>query len=104
MFDSLFLPWRTSLSPEQALKMAQLQLVAASNADRDPITLLLCDQAEMYLDRIKKPKSPNAPEGTRYQAFREEVAAAYREHARFMAEWNYVDKEQASRSKSEKWG
>ncbi|KAF9946939.1 hypothetical protein BGZ72_011007 [Mortierella alpina] len=58
----------------------------------------------MYLDRIKKPKSPNAPEGARYQAFREEVAAAYREHARFMADWNYVDKEQASRGKSEKWG
>ncbi|CAO3570891.1 unnamed protein product [Mortierella alpina] len=104
MFDGLFQPWRNALSPQQALKLAQLQLVAASNAEGDPITLLLCEQAESNLDRIKRPKSSGAIDDEEYQAFREEVAAAYSKHAKFMADWKYAEKALASRAKSEKWG
>ncbi|KAF9946066.1 hypothetical protein BGZ72_000712, partial [Mortierella alpina] len=38
-----------------------------------------------------------------YQVFREEVAAAYSEHAKFMANWRFPEKALASRTKSEKW-
>ncbi|KAF9967811.1 hypothetical protein BGZ70_008121, partial [Mortierella alpina] len=104
MFDGLFQPWRNALSPQQALKLAQLQLVAASNAEGDPITLLLCEQAKTNLDRIKRPKSSGVIEDEDYQVFREKVAAAYSKHAKFMADWKYAEKALASRAKSEKWG
>ena len=84
--------------------MAQLQLVAASNADGDPITLLLCEQALANLDRIKRPRSSSAIEDSEYQAFREQVAAAYNKHAKFMADWKYAEKAMASRTKGEKMG
>ncbi|KAF9939552.1 hypothetical protein BGZ67_009318 [Mortierella alpina] len=104
LFDGLFQPWRSTLSPQQALKLAQLQLEAASNADGDPITLLLCEQAEANLDRIKRPESSSVKEDADYQDFRKEIAAAYCKHAGFMSKWKYAEKAQVSRTKSEKWG
>ncbi|KAF9990671.1 hypothetical protein BGZ75_000489 [Mortierella antarctica] len=93
-----------TLSPQQALKLAQLQLEAASNADGDPITLLLCEQAEANLDRIKRPELSSVKEDADYQDFRKEIAAAYCKHAGFMSKWKYAEKAQVSRTKSEKWG
>ncbi|KAF9941768.1 hypothetical protein BGZ67_004106 [Mortierella alpina] len=83
--------------------MAKLLLTAAGDADDDAIALELCGQAEISLDRLKKPKSSSAPENPDHSTFREDVAAAYDEHARFMACWQYYDKEQASLNKSGKW-
>ncbi|KAF9573079.1 hypothetical protein EC968_009039 [Mortierella alpina] len=103
MFDSLFQSWRNSLSPQQYLKLAKSYLASAGNADESTVALVLCEQAELALDRIKRPKSSSASEDDNYRAFRAEVAAAYSEHARFMANEKYLEKEQASRTKSDKW-
>ncbi|KAF9957305.1 hypothetical protein BGZ72_001943 [Mortierella alpina] len=104
IFDGLFQSWRSPLSPQQALKLAKFYLTSAGNADEPAIALALCEQAEMCLDRVKRPKSSSITENEGYRAFREEVAAAYIEHARLMAKGRYPEKEQASRTKSEKWG
>ncbi|KAF9990682.1 hypothetical protein BGZ75_000500 [Mortierella antarctica] len=103
MFDSLFQSWRSPLSPPQALKLAKFYLASAGSADEPAIALALCEQAEMSLDRIKRPKLSSATESNTYQAFREEVAAAYSELARLMADGKYPEKEQVSRCKSDKW-
>ncbi|KAG9324005.1 hypothetical protein KVV02_003484 [Mortierella alpina] len=103
MFDSLFQSWRSPLSPPQALKLAKFYLASAGSADEPAIALALCEQAEMLLDRIKRPKPSSATESETYQPFREEVAAAYSELARLMADEKYPEREQASRTKSEKW-
>ncbi|KAF9939551.1 hypothetical protein BGZ67_009317 [Mortierella alpina] len=103
MFNSLLHGWRSSLSPQQTLKVAKLQLQAASSAEDDAVALVFCEQAEIYLDRVKRPKSLSATESADFRAFREEIAAAYSEHASFMDNWECIDKAQASRSKSEKW-
>ncbi|KAF9287714.1 hypothetical protein BGZ68_001383 [Mortierella alpina] len=83
--------------------MAKLLLAAASDADDDAIALEFCGQAEISLDRLKRPKSSTAPENPDHSTFREEVAAAYNEHAKFMARWKCYDKEQVSLFKCEKW-
>ncbi|KAF9573062.1 hypothetical protein EC968_009022, partial [Mortierella alpina] len=103
MFDSLFQSWRSPLTPEQALKLAKVNLASAANVEEPAIALALCEQAELSLDRIKRPKAPSATESDDYLVFRAEVAAAYSEHARFMANGKYPEKEQASRNKSDKW-
>ncbi|KAF9570379.1 hypothetical protein EC968_001880 [Mortierella alpina] len=84
--------------------MAKLLLVAASDAKDDAIALEFCGQAEIALDRLKRPKSSSAPENSDQLTFQEDVAAAYAEHARFMAFWQYGDKKSASIAKSKKWG
>ncbi|KAF9967757.1 hypothetical protein BGZ70_008309, partial [Mortierella alpina] len=104
MFDSLFQSWRSHLSPQQAIKLAQFYLASAETADEPVIAMALCEQAETNLDRIKRPKSLGALEDEEYKIFREDVAAAYSKHAKFMADWKYAEKALASRTKSEKWG
>ena len=103
MFDSLFQSRRSPLSPHQALKLAKFYLASAEKADESAIALALCEQAVVSLDRIKRSKSSSATESASYRAFGEEVAAAYRDHARFMADYKYPEKEQVSRTKSDKW-
>ncbi|KAG9326724.1 hypothetical protein KVV02_002920 [Mortierella alpina] len=104
MFDTLFQSWRNSLSPVQTLKTAKLQLLAAGEADEDAVALGFCEQAEISLDRLKKPKSSSAQELLDHPTFCGEVAAAYNEHAKFMAYWKYNSKEQSSLDKCQKWG
>ena len=103
MLSGFLQAWRGSLSPQQTLNLANLQLMAASNAEEDAVAIALCEQAEISLDRVKRHKSLSATEDAEYQAFREEVATAYCKHAAYMAKWKYVDKSQASLTKSEKW-
>ncbi|KAF9957304.1 hypothetical protein BGZ72_001942 [Mortierella alpina] len=102
--DDLLETRRSSLSPQQALKLAKFYLASAGNADDPAIVLVLCEQAEVSLDNVQRPKTSGAKEDVDYQAFREKVAIAYSKHARFMAKWKYPEKAQASRTKSEKWG
>ncbi|KAG9324011.1 hypothetical protein KVV02_003490 [Mortierella alpina] len=95
--------WRSSLSPQQVLNAAKLQLLAASNAEDDAVALVFCEKAKMDLDRLKRPKSSSTTESADFRAFREEVSSAYSEHADFLANRECFDKVLDSRSKSEKW-
>ncbi|KAF9951529.1 hypothetical protein BGZ72_006990 [Mortierella alpina] len=104
MFDTLFQSWKSTFTPLQTLKTAKLQLLAAAagEADDDAVTLGLCEQAEISLDRLKRPK-PNAPEALG-STFVADVAAAYYEHSQFMARLKNYDKQASSLIKCSKWG
>ncbi|KAG0200122.1 hypothetical protein BGX31_004114, partial [Mortierella sp. GBA43] len=94
------------LSLHQALELCNFYLEGAfKTVDRD-IALLLCHDAEVSLSQAKNADKqyPDHLKDTRYQAMRNEIAAAYIDLGELVELQGFGDKAELIRKKSEKWG
>lgn len=65
---------RSSLSPQQALKLANVYLVCARNEEDPDVSLILCHDTEISLSQAKKAVSRRAED---HDAVVQGIAAAY---------------------------
>jgi hypothetical protein len=88
-----------SLSPLQALNLANIYLENACNTNDPAVTLVLCHDTEVSLARAKK-----AAKQTANQAVLERVAVSYISLGKLLERQGHSNGAQASYKKAEKLG
>ncbi|KAG0311714.1 hypothetical protein BGZ99_009955, partial [Dissophora globulifera] len=106
MLHSPFSSSQGTLSPQQALQLANLHLENAHKFKDSGIALALCDDAKAALSRMKTvaKKSLKTPRSAEDQALHDGIAAAYFEHGSLLERLDHVEMAHISYKKAEKWG
>ncbi|KAG0318345.1 hypothetical protein BGZ99_005724, partial [Dissophora globulifera] len=96
-----------TLSPKQALKLANLHLENARKFEEDSeIALALCNDAVAALSRMRTVAKKNLkiPQSAEDQALRNGIATAYFEHGSLLEHLDDIKMANISYKKAEKWG
>ncbi|KAG0316229.1 hypothetical protein BGZ99_007002 [Dissophora globulifera] len=106
MLHSPFSSSHGTLSPQQTLELANLHLEDARKTKDPEIALVLCNDAEAALSRIKKAakKTLKTPLSVEDQTLRHRVATAYLEHGNLLEGLNHIEMARVSYEKAEKLG
>ncbi|KAF9363448.1 hypothetical protein BGX34_004123 [Mortierella sp. NVP85] len=99
MFGSVIVSPRSTLSPQQALELANVYLNAAYNAKDPIIALVLCHDTEMSLFQAKK-----AAKHDKNQTTMNEIATAYIDLGKLLERYNRDTEAKAFCKKGEKLG
>jgi len=99
MFGSIVSSLRESLTPEQALELANVYLENAFNAKDPTIALELCHDAEVSLSQAKK-----AAKHDKNQTVTKSIANAYIGLGKLLGSRGYSTEEMAILKKAEKLG
>ncbi|KAG0056057.1 hypothetical protein BGZ83_006494 [Gryganskiella cystojenkinii] len=106
MFGGAFSSSRRASSPQKELELANFHLDNARKTKDAQIVLMICDDAEAALSRMKRAakKTLTCPLSVEDQALRDGFAGAYLEHAKLMESLGYSEMAQVSYKRAEKWG
>ncbi|KAG0305573.1 hypothetical protein BGZ98_003921, partial [Dissophora globulifera] len=106
MLHSPFSSSHGTLSPHKTLELANIHLENARKTKDPEIALLLCNDAEAALSRIKRvaKNNLNTPLSVEDQALRDGVAIAYLEHGNLAEGLNHIEMAKVSYRKAEKLG
>ena len=99
MFSSIVSSPRSSLSPQQALKLANVYLENACNADDIDVALVLCHDTEISLYQAKK-----AVKRAEDQYVVKEIAAVYIDLGNLLERQGHPNEAKASYKKAGKLG
>ncbi|KAF9095963.1 hypothetical protein BGX27_001185, partial [Mortierella sp. AM989] len=105
MFDRLFSSSKSSLSPQETLKITKLYLENARGSKSTKAALELCNDAKDCLSRMEKAmrkKSNSQHSGD--QTLQNEIATVYFEHGKVLESFGYHGKAQESYKKVATWG
>ncbi|KAG0347309.1 hypothetical protein BGZ54_004945, partial [Gamsiella multidivaricata] len=106
MFDRTILSPRKALSPQKELKLVSVYVENARKIEDQEIALVLCDDAEAALSRMKRTakKTLITPLSAEDQALRDGFAGACLEHANLLESLGYSEKAQVGYKRAEKCG
>jgi ribosomal protein S8 len=99
MVNSIVSSPRGVLSPQQALRLANVYLENACNADDADIALVLCHDTEVSLSNAK-----NAAKRVDDQSVIREIGAVYIKLGQLLEDRGYVKEAEVSYKKAEKLG
>jgi len=106
MLSSPLSPWRSVLSPQAALDLANAHLENARKAKTSELALSFCNDAQTALDRIRTSvrKALVSSVSDKDRAMRNEIASNYFEIGELLDNWKLHGKAQTCYKDSEKWG
>ncbi|KAI8596072.1 hypothetical protein EDD21DRAFT_17012, partial [Dissophora ornata] len=106
MLSSPFSPWRSILSPQDALEAANAHLENARKAKSSELALTFCNEAQTALARIRTSvrKTLVSSVSVEDRAIRNEIASTYFELGELLGNLKHRDKAQTCYKNSEKWG
>ncbi|KAI8604815.1 hypothetical protein EDD21DRAFT_350561 [Dissophora ornata] len=106
MLSSPFSPWRSVLTPQAALDLANFHLENARKATNSEIALTFCKDAEIALARIRTSvrKTCVSSLGAEDRAVCNEIATTYFELGELFDGLGCRNKAQACYKNEEKWG
>ncbi|KAG0312084.1 hypothetical protein BGZ99_009730, partial [Dissophora globulifera] len=106
MLHSPFSSSQGTLSPQQALRLANFYLENAQKFEDSVIALALCDDAKAALSRTKTvaKKGVKTLRSAEDQALHDGIAAAYFEHGSLLERLDRIEMAHISYKKAEKWG
>ncbi|KAI8603385.1 hypothetical protein EDD21DRAFT_402890, partial [Dissophora ornata] len=106
MLSSPFSPWRSILSPQDALEAANAHLENARKAKSSELALTFCNEAQTALARIRTSvrKTLVSSVSVEDRAIRDEIASTYFELGELLVNLKHRDKAQTCYKNSEKWG
>ncbi|KAI8600798.1 hypothetical protein EDD21DRAFT_354227 [Dissophora ornata] len=101
-----FSPWRSVLTPQEALDLASVHLENARKAKSPEMTLSFCNEAETALARIRTSVRKTCVSSSRAEdrALCNEIATTYSELGKLFDDLGRRTKAQACCKKEEKWG
>ncbi|KAG0311377.1 hypothetical protein BGZ99_010217, partial [Dissophora globulifera] len=106
MLHNPFSSSQSTLSPQQALRLARCYLENAHKFEDSGIALALCDDAKAALSRTKTvaKKGVKPLLSAEDQALHNGIAAAYFEHGSLLERMDRIEMAHISYKKAEKWG
>ncbi|KAI8600638.1 hypothetical protein EDD21DRAFT_354377 [Dissophora ornata] len=106
MLSSPFSPWRSVLTPETALNLANIHLENARKTTSPELTLALCNDAESALARIRTSARKTYVSSSRDEdrALCNEIATTYFELGKLLEGLGRRIKAQTCYKNEEKWG
>ncbi|KAI8600002.1 hypothetical protein EDD21DRAFT_354952 [Dissophora ornata] len=105
MLSSAFSPWRSALSPQEALEISSGYLENARNATSPKMALINCDDAKTALSRIRRSVGKDILSSSRAEdrTLCIEISVTYFGLAELLDSLGLHDKTQPLYAKAEKW-